>query len=109
MRQQYNETGIENLRLAIIEQAVKDYVNAFYKEDEREIKSLDKFFSSPYGQFLSGGVDAGKTKEACLMKAEYKKWRMEHGCGRCKKNCMHSNGEEHYTSVKKGIECQLKK
>lgn len=47
---------IDNLRTAICKQAAKDYVDALKKNDEGKAKTLEKWFVSPYGQLMSGGV-----------------------------------------------------
>lgn len=45
----------EDLRIAIIRQAVHDYIKALKENDAREAASLERFFLSDWGQLLSGG------------------------------------------------------
>lgn len=63
MNQSYlNIDGINNLRIAIVTQAVKDYKTAYAKIRKdpndyiatEQIKSLEKFFRSEYCYLLSG-------------------------------------------------------
>jgi hypothetical protein len=46
----------ENLRIAILRQAVTDYVRALTDEERKdEAADLERFFKSEWGEFLSGG------------------------------------------------------
>ena len=47
------ETFYEMLRAAILEQAIFDYKKALKKQNEGCIKALERWFLSPYGEFLS--------------------------------------------------------
>ena len=42
-----------DLAAAILRQAVEDYWNALFDQDEQEIAKLEKFFMSKWGQYLS--------------------------------------------------------
>lgn len=43
-----------NVRLAIIQQAIEDYRRALRKNDYRDIKALERWFLSEWGEMLSG-------------------------------------------------------
>lgn len=45
--------GYENIRCAILRQAVKDYKKALRCGNRAEIKKLEKFFLGDWGEFLS--------------------------------------------------------
>ena len=51
-----NNMGVwyEGLRVAILQQAAKDYIEALENNDEREAADLERFFRSDWGQLLSG-------------------------------------------------------
>lgn len=49
----FNYPPYESLRLAIVELAVRDYEAALKYGNEKEIKSLERFFLSKWGQYLS--------------------------------------------------------
>lgn len=51
---EYERFFIKNLRAAILQQAVKDYLTALKSKNEKKSKELEKWFLSPYGQLLSG-------------------------------------------------------
>lgn len=44
----------EGLRVAILQQAAKDYTAALKEGDEREAASIERFFLGDWGQLLSG-------------------------------------------------------
>lgn len=46
--------GYENVRFAIVQQAVKDYKRALRKKDRYRIRYFEKWFRSGWGQLLSG-------------------------------------------------------
>ena len=46
--------GYEDLRIAIVSRAIRDYKTALAYGKERAIYRLEKFFLSEWGQFLSG-------------------------------------------------------
>lgn len=48
-----HETGIENLRVGILAQAVKDYITALRHDNPRKIFELETFFKSGWGEMLS--------------------------------------------------------
>ena len=50
-----NPYGCTELRIAIIEQANKDYINALIGNDRKGAAKLEKFYRSPWGEFLTGG------------------------------------------------------
>jgi hypothetical protein len=50
-----DNSGYYELRIAIIEQANKDYRNALKWHRADRIKKLEKFYRSPWGEFLTGG------------------------------------------------------
>ena len=61
--------GISGLRVAIWEQAIKDYRKALYKyrltgnkdpELKSEIKELEEFFLSDWGELCGGGISGKK-------------------------------------------------
>ena len=45
--------GNTELRIAIIEQANKDYKNALLGHDRREVAKLEKFYRSDWGELLT--------------------------------------------------------
>lgn len=50
---EYEEFFFDNLRGQILRQAADDYVNALKENDEKEIRNLEKWFRSSYGQAIS--------------------------------------------------------
>lgn len=48
-------SGNENVRAAILRQAVSDYKAALRKRNGGAINALERFFMSEWGQMLSGG------------------------------------------------------
>ena len=44
------------LRFAIIQQAVKDYESALRRRNESKFLTLERWFMSDWGQFLSGDL-----------------------------------------------------
>lgn len=48
-----SDEGFENLRIAILRQAVTDYEKALTDCDKEEIEKLEQFFKSEWGEFLS--------------------------------------------------------
>lgn len=48
-----NDEGLENLRVAILQQAVKDYIAALRYNSDNEAYRLEKFFTSEWGELLS--------------------------------------------------------
>ena len=50
-----NTNGYENVRVAIIEQAITDYKRALKKRQRGSIISLERFFLSSWGEMISGG------------------------------------------------------
>ena len=51
------EQGCENLAIAIIRQAVKDYSNALYVKDNRVKKECEDFFNSDFFEYLTYNLD----------------------------------------------------
>jgi hypothetical protein len=49
-----HEDGIENLRVAILRSAIKDYIFALKHDEKRKAHSLEQFFKSDWGELLSG-------------------------------------------------------
>lgn len=47
------DTGVENLRVAILFQAIKDYKFALRHNRQNEVYLLEKFFLSEWGELLS--------------------------------------------------------
>lgn len=47
------ELFYERLRAAILEQAIFDYKKALKKQNDSTIEALERWFLSPYGEFLS--------------------------------------------------------
>jgi hypothetical protein len=45
--------GLENLRVAILQQAIKDYASALRRNKSKEAYLLEKFFKSDWGELLS--------------------------------------------------------
>lgn len=50
-----DEAGIDFLRYAIIESAIKDYRRALEKRNRGSIISLERFFLGEWGEKISGG------------------------------------------------------
>lgn len=48
-----DEKGYFELRIAIIEQANRDYRNALKQNNKRQIAKLEKFYLSPWGVFIT--------------------------------------------------------
>ena len=48
-----NENGVENLRIAVLKQAINDYIFALKNDVQSEIYRLEKFFKSDWGELLS--------------------------------------------------------
>jgi hypothetical protein len=48
-----NENGVENLRVAILKQAINDYIFALREDAQAEIYRLETFFKSDWGELLS--------------------------------------------------------
>lgn len=48
-----NDEGLENLRVAILQQAVKDYIAALKYDEGAKAYRLEKFFTSEWGELLS--------------------------------------------------------
>jgi hypothetical protein len=51
--QAMNEYGLENLRVAILQQAAKDYISALRHNEGAQAYRLEKFFKSEWGELLS--------------------------------------------------------
>lgn len=58
MKDPYNITktadGYENVRVAIIKQAIDDYKRALCEDAKGKIATLEKWFLSEWGEMLSG-------------------------------------------------------
>ena len=50
-----SEEGFENLRIAILKRAVDDYIDALTVDNPKKAASIETFFLSEWGEFLSGG------------------------------------------------------
>ena len=50
--------GFDNVRVAIIQQAVSDLKQALRRYDSGKIKALENWFMSEWGEMLSGGNGA---------------------------------------------------
>lgn len=48
-----NDEGLENLRVAILQQAVKDYIDALRYNEGAQAYRLEQFFTSEWGELLS--------------------------------------------------------
>lgn len=48
-----NDAGFENLSVAILQQAIKDYICALRHCNGIEIYRIEQFFKSDYGELLS--------------------------------------------------------
>lgn len=48
-----NDEGLENLRVAILQQAIKDYISALRYNEGAKVHKLEKFFKSEWGELLS--------------------------------------------------------
>ena len=48
-----NDEGLENLRIAILQQAAKDYISALRYNEGAKAYKLEKFFKSEWGELLS--------------------------------------------------------
>ena len=46
--------GYTNVRVGILQQAIKDYKRALRREDKGTIKYFERWFLSEWGQLLSG-------------------------------------------------------
>lgn len=57
------EKAVDNLRIAIIKQAVKDYADAYFDYDRESdrLRDCEKFFESEWYETLSQGLVDGKT------------------------------------------------
>ena len=76
-------TGYERVRFAIVEQAIIDYKKALKREQRGKpptlnynVKGIEKWFLSDWGQFLSGG-NGQYIIEHCrkLVKTKQKKYK----------------------------------
>ena len=56
--------GYTNVRVGILQRAIKDYKRALRREDKGTEKHLERWFLSEWGQFLSGN-----TGEKIIIKA----------------------------------------
>lgn len=82
--------GAENLRLGIIKQAKKDYMDNCLYDEKHE---AGEFFYSEWGRFLTGGIDPDTIIKSIKEQAEYKEWRKFTGCVQCKREeCPHRKG-----------------
>ena len=45
--------GYDNIRHAIIHQAIKDYEKALFYDNQQKIKALERWFLSEWGEMLS--------------------------------------------------------
>ena len=101
------EQGVNNLRLAITKQAVKDYKDAIRQKNSGAQRSMRNFFSSEYGKMITGGVSADAVERSLRVQVKYDEWRREKKCNKCKKkDCVHRSGE-HYTELERGdIYCE---
>ena len=50
-----DDKGYHELRIAIIQQANKDYLAALKSRDSKSSGELEKFYRSPWGEFLTWG------------------------------------------------------
>lgn len=48
-----NDEGLENIRIAILQQAVDDYITALIYDEGANASSLERFFRSAWGELLS--------------------------------------------------------
>ena len=68
--------GYENVRFAIIEQAINDYKRALKKRNGGSILYFECWFLSPWGQMLSGGQGdyiIEQCRKCVGMKRKYRK------------------------------------
>lgn len=92
-------SGFHNLRMAITQRTVEDYVNRIMGFGKTE--DLDHFLESEWGELITG-ADGKKVEEVCRLRGRYAIWRDDHGCAKCKKqHCEHYSGE-HFTLLEKG-------
>lgn len=99
------EIGVNNLRLAITQQAVKDYKAAIKERNSGAQGSLKRFFKSEWGKSITGGVDADAIEKSLRIQVKYEEWRKAHNCHKCKHtSCINRSGS-HYTQMEKGEVC----
>lgn len=67
---------VENLRAAILQQAVKDYLRYLSYGNKEYIRAMEKWFLSPYGQLISGDQGQEIINTALKLHRERKEaWR----------------------------------
>lgn len=98
----YDDQGIVNLQIGIINRAVQDYELAVMNRKKAKMEELENWFKSDWCHLLSYGNDGQKIIEVCRIRAKYKIWRKDKKCSKCKKmSCIHRSGE-HFTAMEKG-------
>lgn len=85
----YSNAGIQNLRIAIAEQALADYKDALsrkrYVDAMGRIQELRRFFASEYGKWVMGNeIDVKQLECAVKQMLAYDEWRRARKCKYCK-------------------------
>ena len=96
--------GIDNVRVAILKQAVADYIQAYcgtkvgQVDTKVTLAEVEKFFYSLwFGTITDEKIDPDAAFNACKQRAVYTKWRKAHKCVKCgKKDCVHRSGDNYY-------------
>ena len=102
--------GLENLQIAIIERACEDYIRGLTGKSiqyenvrpQKTIAECEKFFRSKWCSVITGDIDGEKIIEVCKIRAQYRAWRDQKNCVKCKHlGCIHRDGS-HFSAIETG-------